>query len=273
MLALSNMLSKLFAVVMSLFVTHPMTGMIVISVLTGVLVLIVYKYTSNQKAISRAKDRIKANFLAIMLFPDSLRVLLKSIGKILAWNLDYLTRNLKPLLVMIVPVMLLFVQLNFWYGYRPIGVGEQALVHVQVAEQVDLAVTKVSMDASDGVVAETPGIRAPLTGQITWRIRGKSAGEHLVNIRVGDQVETKRIVVGAKLPLHRLAPLRHDGNFVDGLFYPGEPKLAGDIRMIQVDYPMAEMDLFGWKLHWVIIYLIFSLLAGLSMKGVFKVDI
>ena len=273
MLAVSNALSALFGLVMAPFRSLPLTGMIVISVLTGILMLIIYKYTSNQSGITRAKDRIKANFLAIMLYSDSLVVLLKSIGSILKWNLVYMAHNLKPLAVMIVPVLLLLVQLNFWYGYRPIEVDEPVLVQAEVSREIDLAVTPVALEASEGVVVESPGVRATQTGQITWRVRATQPGDHTLSIKVGDEVQTKHFVVNTNDKLFRLAPLRHNGNFWDALLYPGEPRLPADIRSIQVQYPVVEMNLLGWHMHWIIVYFILSILAGLSMKGLFKVDI
>ena len=273
MLTVSNSLSAAFALVMAPFRSLPLTGMIVISVLTGVLMLIIYKYTSNQSGITRAKDRIKAHFLAIMLFSDSLAVLLKSIGNILRYNLVYMAHNLRPLAVMIVPVLLLLVQLNFWYGYRPVAVGEQVLIRMDVSEQIDLATTPVDLEASSGLKVETPGVRAPELGEVTWRVRATEPGEHVMTARVGENSATKRFVAGPADRLFRAAPRRHAGGFWDSLLYPGEPKLSGPIRQIAVDYPTVEMNVLGWHVHWIIVYFVLSIVAGLSMKGLFHVDI
>ena len=273
MLSLSNLLVALFSLIMRPFASMPLFGMIVISVVTGVLMLIIYKYTSNQAGITRAKDRIKGNFLAIMLFSSSFAVLIKSIGSIFKWNLVYMAHNLKPLAVMIVPVLLLLVQLNFWYGYRPIKVGESVLVKAEIEQSINLSQTPVSMTTSGGVEIESPGVRAFSTSEVYWRIKGAQPGEHTLTMKVGDQTATKCVVVGAPDRLYRLAPLRHDGNFWDGLLYPGEKKLTGKIQAIELAYPPIEMDVFGLQVHWIIVYFVLSIIAGLSMKGVFKVDI
>ena len=273
MLTISNAITAAFALIMAPFRSYPVTGMIVISVVTGVLMLLVYKYTSNQKGITAAKNGIKANFLAIMLFKDSLLVLFKSIGSILKWNLKYMGHNLKPLAVMIAPVLLLLVQLNFWYGYRQFEPGEKALVDVRVAPQVNLAQTPVQLETDKGVAVETPGVRIPKTGEIAWRIRAVEPGVHKLVVRVGDISSEKEFDVGKSDKLVRLSPLRHSGGFWDGLLYPGEPKLEGGITSIRVEYPGAKMNIWRWHIHWIIVYFVLSILAGLSMKGLFKVDI
>ncbi len=273
MLRISNALGFVFKGVMAPFRSLPLTGMVVISVLTGVLMLIIYKYTSDQKGITGAKNKIKANFLAIMLFSDSFIVLLKSIGRILRWNLVYMGHNLRPLAVMIAPVLLLLVQLNFWYGYRPVEVGESALVKVKTARNVDLSSTDAVLEAPEGVTVETPAVRAPQTGEVTWRVAGAKEGAYNLIVKIGDELKEKRVVVGPPSKLHALAPLRHNGNFADGLLYPGEKKLTGSIRSISVQYPEVKMNFFGWHTHWIIVYFILSIVAGLGMKGLFKVDI
>ena len=54
-----------------------------IAAVTGVLLLVVFKYTSNQRAIKRVRDDINANLLALKLFKDSTAVSLRAQGRIL----------------------------------------------------------------------------------------------------------------------------------------------------------------------------------------------
>ena len=43
----------------------------IISAVMGVVFLLIYKYTSNQRAIGKVKDNVKAQMLAMKLFKDS----------------------------------------------------------------------------------------------------------------------------------------------------------------------------------------------------------
>ncbi len=52
-----------------------------ISAVIGVVLLVIFKYTSNQKAIGKVRDSIKANMLALKLFKDSISVALESQDK------------------------------------------------------------------------------------------------------------------------------------------------------------------------------------------------
>ena len=107
-------------------------GMVAISLLTGLLMLAVFRLTSNQAGIRAAKDRIKAHLLEMRLFKDNFRVSFGAQRQILAANWRYIGYSAKPLLVMIVPLVLILIQLNFWFGYEPLAVGQTAILKVRI---------------------------------------------------------------------------------------------------------------------------------------------
>jgi hypothetical protein len=154
-----------------------------------------------------------------------------------------------------------------------VAVGESVVVNVTVDKSLNLIDLPAALTADGGVAVETAAVRMPVAGQIAWRVGGRQPGDHTLTIKVGDHSATKRFVVGDSSRLHRLSPLRHDGGFWNGLLEPGEPRHAGKITSIEVKYPDEKMRVFGWRVHWLIVYFVLSILFGLSMKGVFKVDI
>lgn len=104
----------------------------IISAAAGVVFILIFKYTSDQKAIGRAKDKFKANMLAMKLFKDELGVTLRSAVGAFGRVFQRLFYSLRPLLVMIVPVALLLVQMSLWYEARPLRVGEEAMVTMEL---------------------------------------------------------------------------------------------------------------------------------------------
>ena len=115
----------------------PWFGLVVVSLLTALLMLEVYKLTSNQAAIRRAKDRIKAHLLEMRLYKDNMRVTLGAQAGILKSNLAYMAANLKPLAVMIVPLVLILARLSLWFDRAPLRPGEETLVKVELAASAD----------------------------------------------------------------------------------------------------------------------------------------
>src|SRR5260370_18015994 len=76
-------------------------------------------YTSNQKAIGIAKDQLQAHLLAVRLYRDQIPVVMGSYGKILRGAGRYLGLAFKPLLYCIVPITLLMLHMDCYFGAPP----------------------------------------------------------------------------------------------------------------------------------------------------------
>lgn len=274
MTAFSNGIAFFFDLFMVPFSNlHPIWGMLAVSALTGVLMLIIYKYTSNQAEIKKVKDHIKAHFLGIMLYKDSLRVLFSSIARIFLANLRYMRLNLVPLMFMIVPVGLLMIQLNFWYGYRPLKSGENVLIKAMLTSPADLNKAELSLVAPEDLEVQTPPLRIQSNSEINWRLGARKNGHYEIKVQINGQKVTKSLVVSNRM--ERLSLLRHASGFWKGLLYPGESTISEDspVCSIEVTYQPVLMSLFGWEVHWVVVYFVLSILFGLALKGVFNVRI
>ena len=252
----------------------PWVSMVVVSLLTGMLMLTIFRLTSNQEGIKKAKNKIKAHILELRLFQDNLGISLRSQGKILTTNLKYLSHTAKPMLIMIVPLVLILIQLNFRFGYLPFQPGQQALVKVILNPDIPASETHVELTSlSEGITVETPGLRIDEEREIDWRIRIAKKGRHEIAIESSDYKVIKRIVAGGK-SLNPLSPKKVGTGFFDQLFYPAEKPMPSTqpFQSVTITYPERRMNLFGWKMHWIIAYFILSMVFGFGLKGVFKVD-
>ncbi|MCX6572024.1 MAG: hypothetical protein NT006_11525 [Candidatus Aminicenantes bacterium] len=252
----------------------PWFGMAAVSLLTSLLMLEVYKLTSNQAAIRRAKDRIKAHLLELRLFKDSMRVTLRAQAAILKANLSYLAANLKPLLVMIVPLVLILAQLSLWFDRAPLGPGEETLVKVGLEEKADPVSLPMELETSPGLEITSPAVRIPDEHEVAWRFKATAAGPGRLTLRVGGLILVKSVAVGGK-PLTKVSSLASRGSLWKQALYPGERALpAGTpVRSIEILYPAKSLSVFGHRVHWLVAYLILSIAFGFAFKGVFKVEI
>ena len=111
----------------------PIVSLSVVSLLVSILMLVVFKKTSNQEALALTKRRIHAGIFEIRLFNDDLRAILRAQNEILRTNLTYLRLNLWPMLFLLPPLVLVMAQLEFHYGYEGLRPGERALLTVDLA--------------------------------------------------------------------------------------------------------------------------------------------
>src|SRR5437868_15354830 len=68
----------------------------IIGVVTGLVMLVIFKHTSNQRAIKAARDDIKASLLAMKLFKESVAVTLRAQGRVLYGALRLLIHAVVP---------------------------------------------------------------------------------------------------------------------------------------------------------------------------------
>ncbi|OGD27248.1 MAG: hypothetical protein A2Y56_03040 [Candidatus Aminicenantes bacterium RBG_13_63_10] len=273
--AVNSALVKIFDVLFLPFARlNPWWGMIFISLLTGLFMLFIFKRFSNQKAIRLTKDRIKAHLLEFRLYKDSPSATGRAFGLVLLQNLRYLSLTLKPLLVMIIPLVLILAQLNVRFGFKPLEPGEAVLLKVGTAEGVNLLQADITVEPGARCAVETPPLRIEEERQVDWRLRAVSPGGGEAIIRLGGETFSKSIRVGSSR-LKPLSPRRPGRSFFDALLNPGEKPLprGSILASIEIAYPQQRLSLFGLPLHWLLAFFVLSLAFGLGLKGIFKIEI
>jgi len=251
----------------------PWAGMLAVSLATGLLMLLVFKKTSNQEGLRRAKNRIKAHLLELRLYKDDLGQSLRSQGSLLAANGRYLAHALRPMLVMIVPLFLVLAQLDAWFGAAPLRAGERAIVKIKLAEGQSAMESGAALVAPAGLTVETPPLRVEEEGEVDWRIKAETEGRHELQVGLGGREVSKLVVVGG--PSLSKVPSRRVRGFGDALLHPGEKPLPGDspLESIEVVYPPARLNVLGLRIPWLVAFFVLSVAFGFGLKGVFKVEI
>lgn len=247
----------------------PMFTLVPISVLVGVLALLLFKWTSNQQALEAARRRQLAGFFEIRLFNDDLRNLLGALGRILRATGRYFLHTLIPLAILLVPFGLIVAQLQFHYGYGGLEVGDTTLLKVRLQEPASADGQKpdAGLTAPSGVEVETPAVWIPSERTLVWRLRAAEPGEHTLDLDVGGESLSKSLTVSDRVV--RRSPLRPGGKSLGAqLLYSAESPLPADgpVESIELRYPDAEVNLLGLHMHWIIAFLILTVVAALLLR-------
>ncbi len=244
-------------------------GITLISAVAGVLMMIVFRYTSNQTAIGRARDNITANLLTLKLFKDDLRVAFGAQRRLVGAILRLQWHMLRPVLIMLPPMLLLLAQMGLRYQWRPLRVGEQTILRVKLAgEATDYLGATVT--ANPGVAVELGPV--PGNNELAWRLRATQPGRHLLKIQLDDAVIEKEMVISPDRT--RVSPVRPGHHWTTQVLYPAEPPIPADVpvRRIELDLPSEESWIYGEN-YWILYFFIVSMLAALLVKPFFKVRI
>jgi len=266
--------SRVFDAVMRLLAgTGPAWSMAILSFATGVVMIVIYRFTSNQDGIHEVKNKIKGHFLELRLFKDDLRFTLRAQRRIFRHNLTYMRYAVTPMLFMIVPVVLVLIQIHAWYAARPLHVGETTLVTAKLA-QWDAAVARgLSLEAPEGLTVETAGVCVAERKEIVWRVRGDTAGIYEVVIHNGDERFSKTLVVGDMMA--RTSSVKPQATFGAAIFEPGESPLppGSVLETIEVAYKSAAVPFLWWRMNWLVLFFILSIVFGFLVKGPLGVEV
>ncbi len=271
--ALSRLFDALFYPFRSV---SPWIPLFLLSVLAGILMLLVFRYTSNQAAIRRVKDRMQAHLLEVRLFSDQLSVVLRAYGRIVRWTLAYLGHALVPLAVMTVPLALILIQMDFRLGHQPLRPRDSFLLKVLAAG--DASLESLSLSLPDGLAATAPALRiahAPDNRQeVDWRLEAQRPGEFLVYVSVAGKMLEKHVTVVETGNTVRLSPARVRPDWFELLLESNEPPLPSDspVHHILVVYPHRSIALGRWRMHWLLPFFVFSMVAAFALKGVLRTE-
>ena len=243
-----------------------------VAVASGALLLFVFKYTSKQKAIKRVRNGIDANLFALKLFKDSTPVVLRAQAAMIGGAFRLFVLAVVPMLVMMVPVLLLLGQLSLWYQFRPLSVGEEAVVVVKLNGKPGEPLPAVSLAPSPAFEAVTGPVRVPSKREVVWVVKAKQNGSHALTFQTGETAATKDLEVGDGFM--RVSPRRPGWDWQDILLNPAEPPFgpASPLQTIEIAYPERDSWTSGTD-NWVIYWFAVSMVGAFAFKPFMNVNI
>ncbi len=271
---IQHVLNKTYGILFLPFQSRdPIWLMLWLSFLTAVVVLVVYKLLSSQEAIAKTKDRLKALILEIRLFQEDPVLMGRAVRALLATNLTYLRLNMKPFLIVFVPLFLMLVQMESRFGYRPLLPKESAVVRTSWKDGVPPGSgPSPVLIPEEGLSLESPPLRMERRNEIDWKIRANRMGATGFVLKTKDDSVPVRVVVSDELL--PVSPRNVPEGSLDLLWYPAGQHLPrdGDLLSVEIGYPRRDFLIFGTTMHWIWPFLFASLLAGYLLKGVFRVQ-
>ena len=238
---------------------------------SGLLFLLAFKYTSNQRAIKAVRNDMKAHLLALKLFKESPWVALCAQGRVLWGALRSLTLTIVPLLVMAVPASLILGQLALWYQVRPLRVGEEAVRTVKL-NGTETAWPKVHLQPTKALNVTTGPVRVRSKRELCWNLKACQPGYHRIVLEVDGQAIEKEVAIGDGYM--RVSTLRPAWQWSDALLNPAEVPFSPDsaVHSIQIEYPDRSSWTSGTD-SWFIYWLVVSMVAALCFSPWLKVKI
>lgn len=255
-----------------------MIGASIVAIVSGVLLLVFFKYTSPQLAIKNVRNGIKAELLALSLFKDSIAVSLTSQRRILQGAMKLILFSLIPISMMAIPVTLLLGQMSLWWEARPARIGENVVVTLSLRGTARSGWPKIALTSTPGLDVINGPFRVRSRRELCWELQARTAGYHQLVFEVDGRKIEKDIAVGGKFM--RVSIRRPEWKWSEMLQHPAEsPFLPNDpVESIAVQYPADTLWTEGryssFVFHsWLVFWFLGSTIAAFCFSGVLKVNL
>jgi hypothetical protein len=255
----------------AIFADGPLLLVLAVSIVIGLLMVIVFRYTSDQKAIGRAKDRLKANLLAVRLFQDQLPVVMRAYGRILRGTGSYLRLAFTPFLIAILPITFLIVQLDRYFGWMPLHSAQAFLIEARIDDPAKAS--EVELQLPPEMATSAPAVHIPADRSVVWRVVAQRPGQYDIHLSSAGQTVSKQVVVSPGLA--RVSPVRLRGSFWERMFTSGESALAPDspVESIAISYPPRVFNFAWMEWNWIVLFFVVSLIAGFIFKSILGIQV
>lgn len=252
--------------------TTTMALVISASVLAAVIVGL-FRLVGRPEKIRRARNRLVARTLELLLFGHDGRSLLTATSRILAANAVYLWQFARPVLVSVIPITLLLIQGAAWFAHRPYRVGEPIVVEVILASGRSVLDTPIRLSTAEGLTLTAGPVRIPGHAELCYRLVGTKPGDGWVDLNVDGHTIRKQIVVGDQL--HRLSNERLPSRDWKSLLHPGEESLSAGSPVVRVATPYPPRT-WNWGLSEYdacLVGLLLTMVLSLIVARVFRVSL
>lgn len=269
----NGIVGRLFDLVLAPFSGAPAWGLVVVSLLSAVWALLLFRAVTPQRRLAAARDRLVGHIFEMGLYQDHLRVVGRIQRDLALANLRYLSASLPALVVLALPMLLTLGQLEARYARRPLHIGESAVLAVELSPAAASRLDELQVTAPAGVVIEAGPVRDRAAGAAAWRVRASTPGRHELAVTLGGQpVATRTLAAGSGLV--RTAETASI-SWSHALLYPGERQLpgGGPVLETRLRYPPRTTRYLGVELDWLAAFMLASLAGGLALKNVLKVEI
>lgn len=243
----------------------PFWGVFILSLLISFIIVLVYKYFTNQAEMKRLKEEQKESQKRMKELKNNPEEMMKIQKEAMSKNLEYMKHSFKATFITILPIILIFGWMNAHLAYEPIYPGERYSLTAFFAEGVSGEAELIIDEGTELLSEARQTINIPdgspdssSESSLTWNLKS-SEGGHFLSVKVGNDEQEKKVLITKELEYETPFTLFEHS----------------DIKKIQIDYnklrPLGELSLFGWQPGWLGIYIILSIVFSLGLRKLMKV--
>ena len=249
-------LDSIFSPVLLPFLNKsPFIGILILSLILSVIVVLVYKYFTDQVEMKRLKEQQKEYQQKFKELKDKPEEMMKLQKEAMGKNFEYMKHSLKATLITMLPIILVFGWMNAHLAFEPIYPGETFSIIAQFKEGVT---GEAELIVDEGTELVSPA-QQPINSGVTWSLKSTVEGEHIVTVKAAGVEQSKKVLITKELI--------------------SEPAISfyqhSDLEQIKINYnklrPLGGFEFFGWQPGWLGLYIFFSIIFSIGLRKVMNV--
>lgn len=225
----------------------------IISLLISLVIIIAYKYLTNQKLMKEMKDDLKKYQAEMKQSKNDPKRMMEIQKKSMEINMKYMSHSMRPTLITLLPIILIYGWLAANFAYHPIMPWQDFTVTLDLVEGATGAASLSIMPEGITIIGnETQQI---MGNKMAWKLNGKE-GEYKLTYSLNNKTYSNELLI-TKGRTYKQPEIALKGSVVKKI-------TVGNEKMI-------VMNIFGWKLGWLGTYIILSLIFSMGLRKLMKV--
>lgn len=254
--------------VFSPFSRIPLIGLLIASLIAGVVLIIIYGKVSNQKALKKVKQNLYCYLLESVIFRHNVKIALAAQWRMLLQAFKYTSLAIPPLLILAIPCILLLAQMNRYFGISVSHAYKPLIVSAAISDSADLLSLTLTSDRHN--IDISPPVRDLKDSKAYWKIvmHDNSISDLKLILKSGQ--EKKEVLLLGESDGSIYTKFVKPG--LKSLLYPN-PLSANWLKEISISFAPAYFNILGVNLHWIIIFFLFSFASGIVASRYMRIEI
>ena len=227
-------------------------AVIIISLVLALIIIVVYRYTTNQEQMKQLKDEMKDYQKQMKELRNNPEKMMEVQKKAMQANMKYMSSSMKSTLITFIPIILIFGWMNNALAYEPILPGQEFTTTAVFQKG---AIGEIELVVPEGITLNGDAVKKIEDDKAAWVLKGNE-GEYLLEYKFNGESYTRDVLITNKQAYKN----------------PVQSIKNSQLSMIKIENkPVKLLNLFGWRIGWLGTYIIFSIIFSMLLRKLFKV--
>ncbi|MBN1645037.1 DUF106 domain-containing protein [Candidatus Woesearchaeota archaeon] len=233
----------------------PFWSILIISFIISVIIVLVYKFCTNQKVMKELKDETKALQKQMKELKDNPSKAMEVQKKAMQTNMQYMMKSMKPTLITFIPIILIFGWLQAHLAFVPILPDQDFSMTIEFDKGVS---GNIIAEVPSGIELSGPSSKEISDSKVVFTMRGKEGvyKSPPVEFTVDSKTYSKPVIITSE-PEYVQPFLSVKDGIVKSITTSNEK--------------MKILNIFGWKLGWLGTYIILAIVFSMILRKLLRV--